>query len=103
GDVGDGGEGGYEAYGVRLLGGIASRRDPPDIDGAEAYYRESMTLAGKLGMRPLAAHCHHGLGSLYSRAGKTHAAREHLGAAMTIFQQLKMRARLVRVAEGAPT
>jgi len=97
----DRGERGYEAYALRLLGEIASRRDPPDIDGAEALYRESMTLAGKLGMRPLAAHCHHGLGALYYLAGKTHAAREHLDAAMTIFQQLKMRTQLERVAEGA--
>src|SRR5207245_10264909 len=47
---------GHEAWSLRLLGEIASRRDPCDGDTAETYYREALTLADELGMRPPAAH-----------------------------------------------
>ena len=56
-------ERGYQAYALRLLGEIAAHRDPPDAALAEAYYQQALTLADELGMRPLQAHCHLGLGS----------------------------------------
>src|SRR5215475_13402924 len=37
-----------------------------------------MVLATELGMRPLVAHCHLGLGKLYRRTGKREPAREHV-------------------------
>jgi hypothetical protein len=37
-----------------------------------------MTLATELGMRPLVAHCHFGLGKLYRRTGKQDQGRHHL-------------------------
>ena len=40
---------------------------------AEDDYRGALALAGELGMRPLVAHCHLGLGKLYRRTGKTRA------------------------------
>jgi tetratricopeptide (TPR) repeat protein len=58
---------GHEAYALRLLGEIAAQRQPPDAEAAEAAYRQAMTLADELGMRPLTAHCHLGLGTLYAR------------------------------------
>jgi tetratricopeptide (TPR) repeat protein len=84
------GERGYEAYALRLLGEIASHRKPADVEAAEAHYGESMTLAAELGMRPLIAHCHRGLGTLCGLAGKTPAAREHLTAAAKMFRQMNM-------------
>ena len=54
---------GHEAYALRLLGEIAAQRQPPDVESAAAAYRQAMTLADELGMRPLAAHCHLGLGT----------------------------------------
>jgi hypothetical protein len=43
---------------------------------AEGRYRE--TIAVDLGMRPLVAHCHLGLGKLYRRTDKREQAWEHL-------------------------
>ena len=37
---------------------------------AEAHYRQALALAEELGMRPLVAHCHHGLGKLYATIGR---------------------------------
>ena len=85
------GERGTEAHGLRLLAEVASQRHPRDIGPAEVHYRDAMTRAGTLGMRPLLAHCHRGLGTLYDRADKTHAAREHHAAAAAMFDQMGMR------------
>jgi hypothetical protein len=31
---------GYQAYALRLLGEIAARREPPEVELAEDYYRQ---------------------------------------------------------------
>ena len=41
--------------------------DPPEVEPAEAHYRQALALAEELGMRPLQAHCHLGLGRLYGQ------------------------------------
>jgi hypothetical protein len=51
----------------------------------------ALTLAGELGMRPLTAHCHLGLGKLSRRTGKREQAREHLTAATTMYREMDMR------------
>ena len=63
-------ERGHEAYALRLLGDIAAHRDPPEVEEAEASYRQALALAEELGMRPLQAHCHLGLGTLYAKTGQ---------------------------------
>ncbi len=93
-------ERGYEAWALRLLGEIASHRDPPDAQTAEGHYREALVLAGELDMCPLLAHCHLGLGKLYRRTGKREQAREHLRTATTMFREMDMRFWLEK-AEGA--
>ena len=60
-------EQGYEAYARRLLGSIAVHRHPAEVEPAEAHYRQALALAEELGMRPLQAHCHLGLGTLYAK------------------------------------
>jgi len=50
-----------------------------------------MGLAEELGMRPLVAHCHHGLGTLYRRTGKRQEAQEHLSTATAMFREMDMR------------
>ena len=42
------------------------------------------------GMRPLIAHCHHGLGKLYRRTGTREQAQEHLNTAMTMYREMGM-------------
>src|SRR5215813_7473984 len=68
-------ERGHQAYALRLLGDIAVHRDPPESEPAEAHYRQALTLAEALGMRPLQAHCHRGLGTLYAAMGQHEQAR----------------------------
>jgi tetratricopeptide (TPR) repeat protein len=82
---------GIEAWTLRLLGEIASRRDQPEIESAAAYYHQALALAAELRMRPLVAHCHVGLGKLYRRVVKRHDAAGHLTTAVTMFGEMDMR------------
>ena len=82
---------GFEADTLRLLAEIHARLDSPERPGAEAFYREALALAGELGMRPLVARCHLGLGRLYRQAGEGAAAKEHLSTARTMLAQMEMR------------
>jgi DNA-binding SARP family transcriptional activator len=84
------GERGQEAWALRLLGEIASHRDPLDAEQAERYYRDAGALATELGMRPLVARCHLGLGKLYRRTGKPQEAQEHLFTAATMHREMGM-------------
>jgi class 3 adenylate cyclase/tetratricopeptide (TPR) repeat protein len=81
---------GSEAWAHRLLGEIASHRDRRDVPTAEAHYDAGLTLASDLGMRPLVAHCHLGLGKLYRRTGQRQAALEHLTTATTMYRIMGM-------------
>jgi tetratricopeptide (TPR) repeat protein len=83
-------ERGHEAYVLRLLGEIAARREPPCIEDAEAHYRQACALAEELGMRPLLAHCHHGLGTLYAKLGQQEQARAELSAAIELYRSMEM-------------
>jgi uncharacterized protein HemY len=71
----------------------------------EGHYRQAMELAEQLGMRPLVAHCHLGLGKLYRRTGRREQAHEHLTTATTMYREMDMRFWLEQVeAElGTPT
>ena len=83
-------QGGTEACALRLLGEIASHRDPPEIETAEQHYRQGLALAAERGMRPLVAHCHLGLGKLYWRTGKREQAQDHLTTATTMYREMDM-------------
>jgi hypothetical protein len=64
--------------------------NPPDVDQAAAHYSKATVLAEEIGMRPLVAHCHLGLGKLYRRTGKREQAQEHLTTAMTMYREMGM-------------
>jgi hypothetical protein len=49
-----------------------------------------VALAGELGMRPLVAHCHLGLGKLSRRTDDDIKAREHLTTAATMYREMGM-------------
>jgi len=83
-------ERGNEAWALRLLGEIASHPDPPDVETAEAHYRQAMALASELGMRPLLAHCHLGLGTLYSKIGRREQTRAELSTAIDLYRSMEM-------------
>ena len=61
-----------------LLGDIAMHSHPPAFQQAAAYYQPALTLANALGMRPLQAHCHRGLGLLYATTGQRQQAVSRL-------------------------
>jgi tetratricopeptide (TPR) repeat protein len=83
-------ERGNEAYALRLLGDLVARHEPPESDQAGEYYRQALTLADELGMRPLVAHCHLGLGTLYARTGRPEQARAELSAAIELYRAMDM-------------
>ena len=83
-------ERGHQAYALRLLGDIAAQREPPENEQAEAHYRQALTLAEALGMRPLQAHCHRGLGTLYATIGQQEQARAELSAAIGLYRAMDM-------------
>jgi tetratricopeptide (TPR) repeat protein len=84
-------ERGHEAWSLRLLGEIASRRDPPEIESAEQHFLEALALASTLGMRPLVAHSHLGLGKVHRGTRRREQALEHLTSAAMIYRQMGMR------------
>jgi hypothetical protein len=81
---------GHEAWVLRLLGDIASRRDPALGAKAEEHYGQALALAQDLGMRPLVAPCHLGLGKLYGRTGKREQAQKHITTATTMYREMGM-------------
>jgi tetratricopeptide (TPR) repeat protein len=83
-------ERGHQAYALRLLGDIAARRELPQGEPAVAHYRQALTLAEDLGMRPLQAHCHLGLGTLYATTGQRQQARAALSAAIALYRAMDM-------------
>ena len=74
---------------------------PPDAEPAEAHYQQALALADELGMRPLVAHCHLGLGTLYA-TGQRQQARAALTAAIDLYRAMDMTFWLPR-AEAALT
>jgi tetratricopeptide (TPR) repeat protein len=91
-------ERGYEAWALRLLGEVASQQDPRDRATADPHYRAALALASELGMRPLVAHCHLGLGRLVGPASDAARAREHLATATALYREMGMAFWLERVA-----
>jgi tetratricopeptide (TPR) repeat protein len=83
-------ERGNEAYALRLLADITARREPPNVAQAETHYQQALVLAGKLGMRPLQAHCHLGLGTLYLKTERPEQARTELSAAIELYRAMDM-------------
>jgi tetratricopeptide (TPR) repeat protein len=83
-------ERGNQAYALRLLGEIAAHRDPQETEQAEAHYRQALTLANELGMRPLVAHCHRGLGTLYAKTGQQEQAHAELSTAIDMYHAMDM-------------
>jgi tetratricopeptide (TPR) repeat protein len=78
----------HQASALRLLGEIHAHHSAVEL--AEAYYHQALTLAEELGMRPLVAHCHLGLGKLYRRMGRRQEAQEHLTTATSMYREMGM-------------
>src|SRR5215510_6196978 len=83
-------ERGHEAWVHRLLGDLHAHRDPPAAEQAEASYQQALALADALGMRTLQAHCHCGLGLLYTQLGRPEQARAELAVAIELYRAMEM-------------
>jgi len=83
-------ESGNEALALHQLGVVQAHADPPDAEQAEAYYQQALVLAEELGMRPLVAHCHRGLGTLYAKIDRREPARAELSTAIALYRAMDM-------------
>ena len=82
---------GDEALALHQLGAVQAHAASPDATQAEAHYQQALTLAEALGMRPLQAHCHLGLGTLYATTGQREQARgTELAAAIELYHAMDM-------------
>ena len=78
------GERGHEAYTLRLLGEITGDPDWNGNGNAEEYFTEGLNLGDSLGMQPLVAHCHLGLGRLYQHQGDGGKSKRTFGASQYV-------------------
>jgi DNA-binding winged helix-turn-helix (wHTH) protein/tetratricopeptide (TPR) repeat protein len=83
-------ERGHAAYALWLLGEVAARQASPEAAQAVAHYQQALALADALGMRPLQAHCHRGLGALYAATGQRQQARAALSCAIDLYRAMEM-------------
>jgi tetratricopeptide (TPR) repeat protein len=81
---------GFAAHALHLLADIASHPDRSDGERAEAQYRQALALAEPRGMRPLVAHSHLGLGTLYAKTGRPDEARDALTTAIDLYHAMEM-------------
>ena len=81
---------GEEAWHRWLLGETRCKSDGRNSGEAEQLLRQALTLSQELGMRPLVAHCHSGLGKLYAQSGQRKQAQRHLASAVTMYREMGM-------------
>ena len=81
---------GFAAHARHLLGDIAIHPDRFDAESGEVQYRKALALAEPRGMRPLVAHCHRGLGTLYAKIDRREQARTELSAAIALYRAMEM-------------
>jgi class 3 adenylate cyclase/tetratricopeptide (TPR) repeat protein len=83
-------ERGDEALALHQLGILHAHADPPDVAQAETHYQQALALADELGMRPLQAHCHRSLGTLYLKKGQQEQAHAELSTAIALYRAMDM-------------
>ena len=79
-----------ETCALHQLGVVYAHANPLDALQAEAHYQQALALAEELGMRPLVAHCHRGLGTLYAATGQREQARTELSTAIEMYRAMEM-------------
>jgi tetratricopeptide (TPR) repeat protein len=85
------GERGNEAEARLLRGTLASRPDALDAATAVDEYERALTIAERLGMRPLQARTHLALGRLHRTLGHGEEAEDHIARAIVLFSGMGMR------------
>jgi len=82
---------GNQAWALWLLGESTARQASREGEPAVSHYCQALALAEELGMRPLQAHCHRGLGTLYARQAQQDQARTALSTAIALYRAMDMR------------
>jgi class 3 adenylate cyclase/tetratricopeptide (TPR) repeat protein len=90
------GERGNEAHALRVLGSIAARSPSVVVTDAEKAFRDGITLADQLEMRPVSALCHVGLATLLRHSARSGEAPQHLQTALGLFKAMGARVLLER-------
>ena len=62
----------------------------PKRESAETAYHQAQALAEAYGMRPLLAHCHFGLGTLYETLDQPEPACRELSLAAELFRSMDL-------------
>ena len=81
---------GAQAWALWILGENTARQAFPESEPAASHYRQALSLAEELGMRPLQAHCHRGLGTLYAQIDQPEQARTELSTAIELYRAMAM-------------
>jgi hypothetical protein len=81
---------GEEARVLHQLGAVQAHAVSSDVTPAETYYQQALALAEALGMRPLQAHCHLGLGTLYAATSQREPAQTELATAVEMYRAMDM-------------
>jgi tetratricopeptide (TPR) repeat protein len=81
---------GSRAWLLRLSADLAARSRPLKAEQAEANYTEALELVQELGMRPLQAHCHLGLGLVHAEIKEGAKARSDLLRAGELYRAMSM-------------
>ena len=82
-------EAGLEAWALRLNAEIAAQRSVTIVQ-AETIFREALSRAEQLGLQPLKARCHLGLGVWCRSCNREKEARTHLNIAIKLFDEMQM-------------
>jgi hypothetical protein len=84
------GERGHEGWSLRLAGDALSTLRPESEEEILSAYRSALAISDDLGMEPLRAHCHRGLGRLARCARRTTEAEHHDAIARRLFAAMAM-------------
>ena len=87
----DRGERGHHAFGLRVLGDIASSDGQFDPEATRSYYEQSLAAATSLGMRPLQVQCLARLGQLSKRTGEPGKAEAHAAEARALADAMALK------------
>ena len=79
---------GQEAIARWLSADIAA--DAADVERATLEYQDALRAASAIGMRPLVAHCHLGLGRLGCRTDEHERPTDHLAMAARLYREMRM-------------
>jgi len=84
------GEQGFAAWALYHLAKIQFNGGSEQLEQAMLSYRQAKEQAAELGMKPLFAHCHMGLGEAHVKKGLSEEARSELASAIELYRSMDM-------------